>query len=129
MGWKIFFWIYFILTLLSFLTPPESPSLMEIAGYPIALLEVVALYTYAYKKNILPAKRWVLLFWVYICFTGLMVLGEFTPLGTLFPLIKANVFSSLVGAAKITAIVVTIGLFIPIFYVLLRLAFPKIYKD
>ncbi len=122
MGWKIFFWIYLLFALFSFLNPPENPTLIEILGYPGALLELVALYSFAFKKHYLTRQQWWQLMWVYIGFNVLIFLGEFTPLGDLIPWIKSTAISSLIGAAKIVALIMTVCLLIPILYVFNRLS-------
>ena len=77
MGWKIFFWVYVLFALLSIMDAPTSPKLIDMPGLPMVVLELLALYSYAYKRQILSAKYWTGLLWLYVLFFILFALGAF----------------------------------------------------
>lgn len=121
MMWKIYFWINTIIVVLFALSLPSlhvNPVYI-IKNIGISLLDVAALFAYAYRKNILREPYWKVIFWILIFDQLIYYINKLTPL-RIFPnayLIKFNEPFNLGSLAL--ALLFTI----PDFYALFRLAY------
>ena len=68
MWWKIYFWIYLIVSVISlFALLQYAPfGLFEILGLLLSVVLLLAIYAYVFKKNILQTSHWKILFWIVI---------------------------------------------------------------
>lgn len=66
--WKIYFWIYLILSAVGiFALLQYTPfGLVDILGLLLSVVLLLTTYTYVFKKNILQAGHWKILFWIVI---------------------------------------------------------------
>jgi len=66
MLWKIYFWIYTVLTVLGFLfLLPQLPifNLMDYEGIIEGIFIILGLYSYIYKKKFLSKNNWRAIFY------------------------------------------------------------------
>lgn len=100
MWWKIYFWIYLILSVVGiFALLQYTPfGLVDILGLLSSVVLPLAIYAYVFKKNILQAGHWKILFWIVIFFFVEEMLELFVLpkdfVANLAPFLKSNVPSS-----------------------------------
>ena len=96
-GWKIYFWIYLILSLLGiFALLKYAPlRLFDFIGILLSVVLTLATYSYVFKKKILPANNWKILLWIVLfLFIEEMVELFILPkdfLVNLFPFLQENI--------------------------------------
>ena len=129
MSWKVFFWIYLLFAALSFLDLPSSPKLIDLIGYPIGIVELLGLFSFSFKKKILSAQHWKILFWVYIIFFVSFLLGALSFSTNIFQILQSSRLEVLGYTERVLTIVVTVILFTPFIYVLNKLAYSKSSKN
>lgn len=93
---KIYFWIYLIFSIFGiFAFLQFTPfSLVDILGLLLSIVLLLAIYSYVFKKNILQAGHWKILFWVVIFLFVEEILEFFVLpkdfLTNLVPFLKSN---------------------------------------
>lgn len=126
MGWKIFFWIYSLLSILSILDPLPNPTLIDLVGYPLTLVELAALFSYAYKRELWDKQFWKILTYLYLGFFIVFGLGELTPLGAMVPALRSSQFRGMPAEQRVAALLVTLVIFIPIAYAMYKVTYTKL---
>lgn len=67
MGWKVYYWVFLLLSAVSVFTVLPQLSTFNIPGYE-GLIELavlnVGLYSYVFRKKLLSASHWRIIFWV-----------------------------------------------------------------
>jgi len=97
MWWKIYFWIYLILSVVGiFALLQHTPlGLVDILGLLLSIVLLLAIYAYAFKKNILQVSYWKILFWIVIFLFVEEMLELFVLpkdfISNLIPFLKNNV--------------------------------------
>ena len=97
MWWKIYFWIYLIISVISVFALLEyAPfGLADILGLLLNIVVLLAIYAYVFKKNVLQAGHWKILFWIVIFFFVEEMLELFVLpkdfVANLIPFLKSNV--------------------------------------
>lgn len=116
MGWKVFFWVYLVLAILSLLDFSSSPGFIDMLGYPMSVVELLALFSYSYKKKLLNVRQWKILLWAYGAFFGMFFLGQIAP--NVFTIFVSARLESVAGMQKTLAIALTYSLFVLFIYIL-----------
>lgn len=71
MGWKIYFWVFTVLTILGGLAVFTKPmALIDWINAPFNLILIAGLYFYAYKKKV-DQSKWKIIFWVSMVYWGI----------------------------------------------------------
>lgn len=97
MWWKIYFWVYLIISIAGiFALLQLSPlSIADILGLLLSILLLLAIHTYVFKKNILQAGHWKILFWIVIFLFVEEMLELFVLpkdfVANLIPILKSNI--------------------------------------
>lgn len=70
MWWKIYFWIYLIGNVINvFISLQFAPfGISDITGILLGIFLQLALYAYVFKKTVLQANYWKILFWIVVFF-------------------------------------------------------------
>lgn len=68
MWWKIYFWTYFVVTVLGVIVFLSDLSItsIDLIGLYLNIVPRVGIFAYVFKKNIFPVKVWKILFWILV---------------------------------------------------------------
>lgn len=122
MWWKIYFWIYTILTVpgIIFIYGKLSEWLLvDALEVGTSIAAILALYSYVYKKKIFSRSVWQIFFWVSVASSTIEILYKYTAF---------NFLSSLLESRMVTSgqeILLGIALSLPIYYAAYQLAYKK----
>lgn len=125
MWWKIYFWIFAVLTIVGvFLSLGElnKLTLVDWVGLLLNLILVISTYSFVMNKKLFSKETWGLLFWVNLFFLTINVVYEF--------LLPENIKSSLTILqssieADMGMILFSFLVSIPALYALYKLAYNK----
>ena|SRR3989344_1944924 len=89
MWWKIYFWIFLILSIIGlifFFGQLKTWSFADWFEVITSIIALIGVYAYVYKKKILSSQFWIIFFWIIIVNWLSGVVYAFTPLEEAFPL-------------------------------------------
>lgn len=123
--WKFYFWFYVVGTILTYFafygfTKVDSITFGDLLTLIISILGGIGLYSYVYRKKILPSKFWIVLFWLLVLDIVFGVLLSTTPLGNIIQLpdfLKTSLPESKYFVSELFGFVITL----PTYYAIYKL--------
>lgn len=123
-AWKIYFWIYAILSLIGVIALiPSLPSFNFASweGTAESILLIIATYTYVYKKTILP-NIWKVVFFLMLAIWIIQILFYANIIPALTPYLK--IFETSISQG-FEGVAFSILISVPAFYAVYKLGFGK----
>jgi hypothetical protein len=130
MLWKIYFWIFSVITLIVILSfsryiPWNLGDVLLIAGF---ILAIVTVYSYVYKRFLFGARVWKYIFWFNIITTLFDFLYTFTLLDSLFTFpefLQSNALRAVLPSPyPLTDYLIGMLIVLPVYIANHRLAYP-----
>lgn len=131
MWWKIYFWAVLIINLILYfyIASANSPKIGDLIGLIIAVISLIGLFAYTYKKAIFSKSFWKRFFWVFLLSEIIYFIYSYTPLENLIPLRE---LTTVLGNGNETAliqdlmiIILLSPLFFPHYYAIYKLGDKK----
>lgn len=87
MWWKIYFWIILLISFGTYLyiASTNSPKMGDLIELVIAVVSIIGLYSYVYKKATFNKSFWKIFFWVFLLSGIFFAFYQYTPLNNLIP--------------------------------------------